>query len=111
MTAEGEAVFSRMCGELITDYRFGVDVAVAIYEAMETARRDGFRERIVSGRERARAEGKMRGRRSIVDLERLKTLAAEFNSVKKAAEEMGISRVTAWRLLRADKIAETATTP
>lgn len=110
MAAAGEVVFSRMCGEFITDYLFGCEVATAIYAAMEVERLADFHENHQAGLDRARAQGRLKGRRSIIDVARFRALLAEHGP-QKAAEEMGIGKTTAYRLIRAEKKAANATRP
>ena len=72
--------------------------------------RSAIRERVLQGMARARAEGKRLGREPlVVDPARLHEVRDRGLSVRAAARILGVSKSTAWRLVRT-QAASAATT-
>lgn len=81
----------------------------AILGALGEFERDLIRERIMSGLARARSQNKKFGRpRLQVDVENLKSLIAENNSIRQIAKITGLSRQTINRVLAAQNGIENA---
>lgn len=107
MAQAGEAELSQLVMAVISD-RTRSDLVTKVYEAMEVVRLSAFHETRKAGFAKARAEGRLKGRRSIIDMVRFKALVAEHGP-QKAAQEMGIGKGTVYRLIRAEKKTANAT--
>jgi DNA invertase Pin-like site-specific DNA recombinase len=79
----------------------------SILGALSEFERDLIRERINAGLQRARNQGKVLGRpRLQVDIENLKSLVAQSNSIRQIAKITGLSRQTINRILMAQNRIE-----
>jgi DNA invertase Pin-like site-specific DNA recombinase len=86
------------------------EVLLALFGWLASEERRLISERTKSGMARARAKGRIPGRRPCtVDLMRARTMRAEGASIRRIAEALGVSVGTAHRLLCSTKVSKTRT--